>query len=107
MAHEAACDYVGMVISSEQTDKGTWRIGVDLRNRFFFEDTLEAISATHGIVADIPLLTLNHADGYPVAAADRTRNIYHFETDRPLEVGDYLRRRRETNAKNVPQKGQA
>ena len=105
--YSQTCDYVGMVISSEQTDKGTWRIGVDLRNRFFFEDTLEAISATHGIVADIPLLTLNHADGYPVAAADRTRNIYLFETDRPLEVGDYLRRRRETNAKNVPQKGQA
>lgn len=86
------CDYVGMVVSSKETDHGTWEIGVDLRNRFFFEDTLEAISAQYGVLTNLPILTLNHANGYPVAAADRTRNIYLFETDKPLNVGDYLRR---------------
>lgn len=96
------CLHAATVESCEPAGEGTFRIVARCYNRFCEGDVLEALSPRPRIgrvpVRNLAWLPAPDDDGVqpdrvPAAVANRSAERYTFETDEPVEVGDFLRMR--------------
>ncbi|NTU90280.1 MAG: hypothetical protein HGA54_10365, partial [Actinobacteria bacterium] len=87
-------DWVATVLSCEPTEKGTARVDISQRNRFFEGDELEVLSPGFP-VRRVQVRNLSTAFGQLCEVANRACEKYSFESSIPLLPHDLLRRKRE------------
>ena len=96
------CLHAATVESCEPAGEGTFHIVARCYNRFCEGDVLEALSPRPRIgrvpVRNLAWLPAPDDDGVqpdrvPAAVANRSAERYTFETDEPVEAGDFLRMR--------------
>lgn len=96
------CLHAATVESCEPVGEGIFRIVARCYNRFCEGDVLEALSPRPRIgrvpVRNLAWLPAPDDDGVqpdrvPAAVANRSAERYTFETDEPVEAGDFLRMR--------------
>ena len=109
------CLHVATVEECVPTESGRWRVAVLCHNRFQVGDELGIVTpgSTGRTITVSPLMRLAPADGgkpfvergnlsldevralsyeQPEQVANRSKEHYLFECDKPLEPGDYLRK---------------
>ena len=83
------CEFVAVVRGHENG-----RTYVEMRNRFYENEVLEALSPTAPLAQKVTLSDLRDQSGAPCADAKLVQGVYSFSSPVALAEGDILRRRR-------------
>ena len=84
------CEFVAVVRGHENG-----RTYVEMRNRFYENEVLEALSPTAPLAQEVTLSDLRDQSGAPCADAKLVQGVYSFASPVVLTEGDILRRRRQ------------
>ena len=84
------CEFVAVVRGHENG-----RTYVEMRNRFYENEVLEALSPTAPLAQEVTLSDLRDQSGAPCADAKLVQGAYSFASPVALTEGDILRRRRQ------------